>query len=114
MEIGQPWPASTPLEASVIAARAVCAPARGSRQGSECAPCLTASSMSACQAGWNSTSSIRLPNRSWVFSTGGFSFASRPHSSGSPPDSSPSVTHFSCAHPAPSRSTASTSGTFVV
>ena len=36
--------------------------------------------MSSCQAGWNSTSSIRWPYRSWVRSFGGFSLATRPHS----------------------------------
>ena len=34
--------------------------------------------ISSCQAGWNSTSSMRLPKRSWVRSCGGFSFASTP------------------------------------
>ena len=34
--------------------------------------------ISSCHAGWNSTSSIRLPKRSWVRSFGGFSFATAP------------------------------------
>ena len=43
---------------------------------------------------------------------GGFSFASRPHSSGSPPSSRPSSEQRSAAQPAPSRASASASGRF--
>ena len=53
-----------------IAARATCAPGCGSRHGSACSPCPIPTRISSCQAGWNSTSSIRLPNRSWVCSSG--------------------------------------------
>src|SRR6478735_7876644 len=67
-------------------------------------------SMSWCHAGWNSTSSSRRPNRSCVRSTGGFSFASRPHSCGSPPQNAPASIARSEAQPPPSRSSASTSG----
>src|SRR6059036_2676653 len=66
--------------------------------------------MSSCQAGWNSTESERLPKRSCVRSTGGFSLASRPHSCGSPPQNAPASAARSCAQPPPSRSSASTSG----
>ena len=51
-------------------------PGRGSRQGSEWSWCSTARPSSSCHAGWNSTSLMRFPKRSWVFSFGGFSFAS--------------------------------------
>ena len=62
------------------AARATWAPGCGSRQGSAWRPWETCISISSCQAGWNSTSSTRLPKRSWVRSFGGFSLASRPSS----------------------------------
>ncbi len=65
------------------------APLPGSRHGSACSPCSTPRPRSRCQAGWNSTSSIRSPKRSCVRRTGGCSFASRPSSSGSPPQSLP-------------------------
>src|SRR3954465_13420004 len=100
IEIGQPWPDSTAEPLSISAARAACAPRRGSIHGSAWVPCFTDISISQCHAGWNSTSSIRLPKRSWVFSCGGFSLASRPHSSGSPPPPPPSPTPLSPPPPA--------------
>ena len=80
MDIGQRWPKSVAPHTYSPAARAVCAPGRGSAHGAACSPAPTATVISSCQAGWNSTSSIRFPNRSWVRSTGGFSLARRPHS----------------------------------
>src|SRR5262249_47558096 len=65
-----------------------------------------------CHAGWNSTSSIRLPKRSCVRSRGGCSFASRPNSSGSPPRSVPNDRSDASAQAAPSRATGSPSGRF--
>ena len=68
-------------------------------------------SISSCQAGWNSTSSMRLPKRSWVFSFGGFSLASRPSSIVSAlPASAPTARTVSTAKSPPSRLTASTRG----
>ena len=61
-----------------VAARATWAPGCGSRHGSAWSPCAIPIRISSCQAGWNSTSSMRLPKRSWVRSFGGFSFASTP------------------------------------
>ena len=49
-----------------IAARATWAPGCGSRHGSAWRPWPTPAPISSCQAGWNSTSSMRLPKRSWV------------------------------------------------
>ena len=51
---------------------------RESRQGRLCKPCDTLSCISACQAGWNRTSSIRRPRASCVCSTGGLLLASKP------------------------------------
>src|SRR4051794_30054496 len=65
--------------------------------------------MSACHAGWNSTSSRRLPYRSWVWSTGGFALACSPHAIGSPPQNVPAAWTRSRAQFAPSRSSASAS-----
>ena len=61
IDSGQPVPDSTPDIASIIAARPACAPGTGSRHGSACTAAATDSSSSSCQAGWNSTSSIRFP-----------------------------------------------------
>src|SRR5689334_22239440 len=58
-------------------------------------------SISWCQVGWKSTASRRLPTRSCVRRTGGFSLASRPHSCASPPQNAPA---------SPARFSASTSG----
>ena len=55
---------------------------------------------------------MRSPKRSCVRSCGGCSFASRPHSSGAPLSRRPNAEHCSAAQPAPSRSSASTSGRF--
>ena len=112
IESGQPTPASTSASVRNAAARATCAPGRGSRHGDACKPQLTASPSSSCHAGWNSTSSILLPKRSCVRSRGGCSFASRPSSSGSPPSSVPSSRNAVSAQSAPSRTTASASGRF--
>ncbi len=67
--------------------------------------------ISSCHAGWNSTSSTRLPKRSWVLSLGGFSLASLPSSIVSArPAISPTARMVSIAKSPPSRETASTSG----
>ena len=67
--------------------------------------------MSSCQEGWNSTSSTRLPKRSWVRSFGGFSLASRPSSIVSRrPAIAPTERIVSTAKSPPSRETASTRG----
>src|SRR2546430_7424692 len=52
------------------AARATCAPARGSAHGEQCSPSRIALAISTCHAGSKTTSSIRLPNRSCVLSSG--------------------------------------------
>ena len=52
------------------AARATCAPARASVHGEECSPSIMASIRISCQAGSNPTSSMRLPKRSCVRSSG--------------------------------------------
>ena len=68
--IGQPWPASTwPRGQAQRGARDVGARLRLGRPGQRVQPVRDASVMSSCQAGWNSTSSMRLPKRSWVRST---------------------------------------------
>ena len=54
-------------------------PRRGSRHGDACSPCSTPARISACHAGWNSTSSTRWPKRSNVRSFGGCSLACTPH-----------------------------------
>ena len=60
-------------------ARLVWAPSSGPfSQGRECKPFDTARSISRCQEGWKSTTSTRLPTRSWVFRTGCLSLASKP------------------------------------
>ena len=93
------------------AARATWAPGSGSRHGREWSPWETCIDMSSCQAGWNSTSSIRFPKRSWVRSWGGFSFASLPSSIVSArPARSPTARMVSIPKSPPSRETASTSG----
>ena len=73
------------------------------------APARRPARMSACQAGWNSTSSRRWPKRSWVCSTGGCSLASTPQRIGSPPQNAPAACRRSRAQPPPSRSSASRS-----
>ena len=93
-----------------IAALATWAPGCGSRHGREWRPNPTPTFISSCQAGWNSTSSIRWPNRSWVRSFGGFSFASRPQRWASAlPANAPTSPMASAAQSAPSRRTASVS-----
>ena len=90
------------------AARATCAPGRGSAHGMLWTPCSTANRMRLCQAGWNSTSSRRCPNRSCVWSTGGYSLAWTPHSIASAdPAMRPYSANKEQAQPAPSRATAS-------
>src|SRR3954467_12108411 len=82
--VGQAWPISTWVQPTYPTARRTCAcrsPADASAHGAPARPCPTAVAMSSCQYGWNSTSSTRWPYRSWVRSFGGFSFATRPHSS---------------------------------
>ena len=114
MEIGQPWPASKPLVRTIIAALAACAPGRGSIHGMAWIPWWTDWPSTECQEGWNSTSSIRFPYRSWVRRTGGWALASsaRCRYAGDP-SRAPSVSSgFSAQSPA-SRRTASTSGRFV-
>ena len=79
---GQHEPASTWREQRVqrgCARRS--APGRGSRHGRLCTSCAIASAITACQAGWNSTSSMRWPKRSCVRSSGVWRFASRPSAS---------------------------------
>ena len=84
--------------------------AAGSAQGAACRPWPTAVLISACQAGWNSTSSIRLPHRSWLRSTGGCSLASLACSPvAAEPARRPSACSSAAAQPAPSRVTASSS-----
>src|SRR5579875_1624131 len=108
METGQQWPPSVRPHTYSLAARATCAPGRSSRHGAACIPWPTATVISSCQAGWNSTSSIRWPYRSCVRSTGGCSLASRPHSwAVADPASLPTSRTSSSAQPAPSRRTAS-------
>ncbi len=77
IEIGHPWPASTPAIIIIWAARATNPPS-SLTQGRECTRCETDRSMRACQAGWNSTRSIRLPKGSWVRRRGRFRLASVP------------------------------------
>ena len=73
-------------------------------------PAPTATSISWCQAGWNSTSSTRLPYRSCVRSTGSFSLASTPQRCASAvPARRPSACSSSLYQPAPSRSSPSRS-----
>ena len=68
-----------PARASRAAPRARrCAPAAGRDQGRLCTWCSIASRITACQAGWNSTSSMRCPKRSCVRSSGVKRFAWRP------------------------------------
>ena len=64
IEIGQPWPGSVCDQARNPAARRRCAsgsPSACRSHGVAASPWPTARSISQCQAGWNSTSSIRLP-----------------------------------------------------
>ncbi len=90
------------------APRATWAPGRGSFQGEEWSSCSTDAPSSSCQAGWNSTSSTRLPTRSWVLSFGGFSLARAPSSIiRALPATAPTAEIFSSAQSAPSRLTAS-------
>ena len=56
---GQPCPDSTWAAMVIMAARATCAPSRGSRHGRAWRPFVSESRMSSCHAGWNSTSSRR-------------------------------------------------------
>src|SRR3954452_22645576 len=112
--IGQPWAASTRPPHCAPAIRATWAPGRGSVHGEEWPPISDESVISACHAGWKSTSSMRFPKRSCVLSTGGFSLASRPHSTGAPPHSAPVCSSRSRAQPAPSRSRPSTSAVWSV
>jgi hypothetical protein len=57
-------PFSTWPNSRYCAARATWAPGRASTQGAEWAPDRIRRDIKRCQAGWNSTSSIRLPMRS--------------------------------------------------
>ena len=59
--IGHAYPASACIPVMYIAVRAACAAGSSLVQGSECSSCSTPIVISLCQAGWNSTSSIRLP-----------------------------------------------------
>ncbi len=95
IETGQPCPASACDHTKNPAARRRC-PA--GRPHASVSPAPTAWPSSRCQAGWNSTSSIRWPYRSCVRSFGGFSFASAPH-------------RWACAEPAARPSSESSSRT---
>ena len=70
IEIGQECPGSICANIMNAAARATFAPGFGSAHADVCAPCATAAEMIRWYAGWYSTSSIRLPQRSNVFSSG--------------------------------------------
>ena len=59
--IGQQKPASACIAVMYSAARAVCADGSSLVHGSECSSCSTPMLISWCQAGWNSTSSMRCP-----------------------------------------------------
>ena len=61
MEIGQPTPASAWEKHMKAAARATCAPGRGSRQGREWSSWEMPSLISSCHEGWNSGTSTRFP-----------------------------------------------------
>ncbi len=107
IESGQPTPASAYDSVMKRAARATWP------SSAEWSPCATPSPRSACQAGWNSTSSIRSPKRSWSGGPAGARSRAGPSSSGSPPQSRPNAAHrCSSASPPPSRRSASTSGRF--
>ncbi len=79
IEIGQPCPASTWYQAEKPAARSTCAAGRSETHGAACSPEFTATVIRECHAGWNSTSSIRWPKRSWVCSVGVFVSACAAH-----------------------------------
>ena len=94
-----------------IAARATWAPGPGSRQGIACSPWLLPIRISSCQELSNSTSSMRWPKRSWVFSSGLRSLASKPQRIVcAEPQIAPSSRARSSAHSAPSRRSASCKG----
>ncbi len=77
IDSGQQVPASTCVQTRKPAARRTCPEGRVHAPVS---PPETLLPSSRCQAGWNSTSSIRWPYRSWLRSRGGCSFACTAHS----------------------------------
>ena len=81
MAIGQVIPASTWASMMKLAARATCAPGCASAHGAPASRVPTASSISACQAGWNCelVDARRRPGRS-ARCCGGCSLARKPSS----------------------------------
>ena len=110
IEIGQPCPGSVCDQAMKPAARRTWACGLSDSHGVAASPWPTARSISQCHEGWKSTSSTRLPQRSYERSRGGFSLASIPCSRASAvPASRPRAERSSTTSADAWRVTASTS-----
>ncbi len=100
IEIGHITPAFTFPHVMKAAARATCAPGRGSRQGEACRPCSTAVPRSQCHDGSSWTSSMRWPYRSWVRRIGSWCSARHAWSAASvDPASAPKRSRSALAQP---------------